>query len=100
LAGTRISRIATPTRPGTARRRPATPIRDQTGSKQSTANTHLVDAFDRGASILVGTTVDRVLVADGRAAGVSGTWTDPVTRRNASVMVLAPQVVVAAGSLE
>jgi choline dehydrogenase-like flavoprotein len=73
---------------------------DQTGSKQSTANTYLVDAFERGASILVGTTVDRVLLEDGRAAGVTGTWADPTTGRTASVTVRAPQVVVAAGTLE
>jgi choline dehydrogenase-like flavoprotein len=73
---------------------------DQTGSKQSTASTYLVDAFERGAAILVDTTVDRVLVEDGRAAGVSGTWTDPATGRTAGVTVRAPQVVVAAGTLE
>ncbi len=73
---------------------------DQTGSKQSTANTYLEDAFHAGASILVGTTVERVLVEDGRAAGVVGTWTDPASGRSAAVTVRAPRVVVAAGSLE
>jgi glycine/D-amino acid oxidase-like deaminating enzyme len=73
---------------------------DQTGSKQSTMLTYLLDAYERGAKILVDTTVDRVLVEDGRAAGVTGTWTDPATGRTASVTVNAPQVVVAAGALE
>ncbi len=73
---------------------------DQSGSKQSTAVTYLQDAYDLGASILVGTTVDKVLVEGGRAAGVVGTWTDPATGRTSAVTVKAPRVVVAAGSLE
>lgn len=73
---------------------------DQSGSKQSTLVTYLQDAYDAGASILVDTTVDRVLVEDGRAAGVVGAWTDRATGRTAAVTVRAPRVVVAAGSLE
>ena len=45
-------------------------------------------------------TVERVLVENGRAAGVEGMWSDPETGRTARVTVRAPQVVVAAGSLE
>lgn len=73
---------------------------DQTGSKQSTTVTYLQDAYDEGAAIIVDTTVDRVLVEDGRAAGVVGTWTDRATGRTAAVTVRAPRVVVAGGSLE
>ena len=73
---------------------------DQSGSKQSTQRTYLQDAFDAGADIVVRCTVERVLVENGHAAGVEGTWTDPETGRTARVTVRAPQVVVAAGSLE
>jgi choline dehydrogenase-like flavoprotein len=73
---------------------------DQSGSKLSTQKTYLQDAFDEGADILVRCFVDRVLVENGRAAGVEGTWTDPETGRRARVTVRAPQVVVACGSLE
>jgi choline dehydrogenase-like flavoprotein len=73
---------------------------DQSGSKLSTQKTFLQDAFDAGADIVVRCFVERVLVENGRAAGVEGTWTDPETGRSARVTVRAPQVVVAAGSLE
>jgi choline dehydrogenase-like flavoprotein len=73
---------------------------DQSGSKLSTQKTYLQDAFDAGADIVVRCFVDRVLVENGRAAGVEGTWNDPDTGRTARVTVRAPQVVVACGSLE
>ncbi len=73
---------------------------DQSGSKLSTQRTYLQDAFDAGTDIVVRCTVDRVLVENGRAMGVEGTWLDPQTGRSARVTVRAPQVVVAAGSLE
>ena len=73
---------------------------DQTGSKQSTVRTYLQDAADHGAGIIVGCSVDRVVVEGGRAAGVEATWTDPTTGEQRSVTVRAPQVVVAAGALE
>ena len=73
---------------------------DQSGSKQSTQRTYLQDAFDAGADIVVRCNVDRVLVENGHATGVEGTWLDPETGRSARVTVRAPQVVVAAGSLE
>jgi choline dehydrogenase-like flavoprotein len=73
---------------------------DQSGSKLSTQKTFLQDAFDAGADIVVRCFVERVLVEDGRAAGIEGTWTDPETGRSARVTVRAPQVVIAAGSLE
>jgi choline dehydrogenase-like flavoprotein len=73
---------------------------DQSGSKLSTQRTYLQDAFDAGADIVVRCTVERVLVENGRAAGVEGTFADPETGRTARVTVRAPRVVVAAGSLE
>jgi choline dehydrogenase-like flavoprotein len=73
---------------------------DQSGSKQSTTRTYLRDAADAGADILVRTTASRVLVENGRAAGVEGRYEDPVTGRAANVVVRAPEVVVACGALE
>src|SRR3954462_9262623 len=79
---------------------------DRSGAKRSTVRTYLQDAHDAGARIVAGCTVDRVLVgADGRAAGVTGTWTQPPGRDDAAraparVEVRAPRVVVAAGALE
>jgi choline dehydrogenase-like flavoprotein len=73
---------------------------DQSGSKLSTQKTFLQDAFDRGADIIVRCFVDRILLENGAAAGVEGTWADPETGRSARVTVRAPQVVVACGALE
>jgi choline dehydrogenase-like flavoprotein len=73
---------------------------DQSGAKQSTLKTYLQDAADHDARILVRCAVTRVLVENGRAAGVEATWTDPATGATAEVLVKAPRVVVAAGSLE
>jgi choline dehydrogenase-like flavoprotein len=73
---------------------------DQSGSKQSTMKTWLQDAADAGAEILVRCRASRVLVEDGRAAGVAATFVDPATGASAGVTVRAPRVVVAGGSLE
>jgi choline dehydrogenase-like flavoprotein len=73
---------------------------DQTGSKRSTAKTYLRDAADRGAELVTRCWAERVLVENGRAAGVEATWSDPQTGRAARVTVRAPQVVVACGALE
>jgi choline dehydrogenase-like flavoprotein len=73
---------------------------DQSGSKQSTMKTFLQDAFDAGAQIVVRCRGDRVLVQDGRAAGVQATYTDPVTGATSQVTIRSPRVVVACGSLE
>ena len=54
---------------------------DQSGSKLSTQRTYLQDAFDAGADIVVRCTVERVLVENGRAAGVEGIM--PTRRRGA-----------------
>ena len=73
---------------------------DQSGSKQSTQKTYLQDAVAADADVVVRCTIERVLTENGKAAGVEGTWADPETGRSARVVVRAPQVVVAAGSLE
>jgi choline dehydrogenase-like flavoprotein len=49
---------------------------DQSGAKQSTMLTYLQDAADHGAEILVGCSVQRVLVEQGRAAGVQAACPD------------------------
>ncbi len=72
---------------------------DQTGSKLGTMKTYLQDAADAGAQFVVNCRVDRVLVEDGRAAGVEGTYID-ADGNQAAVIVRAPTVVVACGSLE
>ena len=72
---------------------------DQSGSKQSADRTWLADAQSHGAKLLTHARVSRVLVEDGRAAGVEAEWLTP-DGRGASVTVRAPRVVVAAGSME
>jgi len=74
---------------------------DQSGAKQSTAKTYLVDAQANGAEILVGARAERVLVEDGRAAGVEASWAgaDPA-QAPVRLTVRAPVVVVACGSIE
>lgn len=74
---------------------------DQSDAKQGTMRTYLQDAADAGAQVVVGAWAERVIVENGRAAGVEATWsdrTDPT--RHARLTVRAPNVVVAAGSLE
>ena len=74
---------------------------DQSGAKQSTVKTYLQDAVDHGADVVVHAWVDKVLVEDGRAAGVEARWSHPEDlSRHARFTVRAPQVVVAAGALE
>jgi len=68
---------------------------DRSAAKLSTAKTYLTDAVRHGAEVVCQTFVERVLVEDGRAAGVEGRHAT-----GARVVVRAPQVVVAAGSLE
>ena len=69
---------------------------DQSGAKLGTLKTYLQDAADAGAQFVVNCRVDRVLVENGRAAGVEGTYTDE-DGRVAPVIVRAPTVVVAGG---
>jgi acyl-CoA reductase-like NAD-dependent aldehyde dehydrogenase/choline dehydrogenase-like flavoprotein len=72
---------------------------DQSGSKRSTAKTYLADAAARGADFLVHCRVERIIVENGRAAGVEAIYLDP-DGRTAAVTVKAPTVVVACGSIE
>ncbi|MCB0871574.1 MAG: FAD-dependent oxidoreductase, partial [Solirubrobacterales bacterium] len=67
---------------------------DQSGAKQSTMKTFLQDAADNGAGIVVGCQAEKVLVEDGRAAGVEATI------EGGRITVRAPRVVVAGGALE
>ncbi|HSE19895.1 MAG TPA: GMC family oxidoreductase [Pyrinomonadaceae bacterium] len=72
---------------------------DQTGGKQTARRTFLLDAYRNGAQIIVHCRADRILVEQGRAAGVQAAYSDPQGHR-AKVTVRAPQVVAAGGSLE
>jgi choline dehydrogenase-like flavoprotein len=72
---------------------------DQSGSKLGTLKTYLQDASDRGADVIPNCRVERVLTEGGRAAGVEGTYLDADGAR-ARVVVRAPQVAVACGSIE
>jgi acyl-CoA reductase-like NAD-dependent aldehyde dehydrogenase/choline dehydrogenase-like flavoprotein len=72
---------------------------DVTGSKFSTQKTYLADAHRRGADLVVNCRAERILVENGRAAGVEGTYVGP-DGATARVMVRAPQIVVACGSIE
>ena len=73
---------------------------DQTGAKQGTMRTYLQDASDAGAKLLPNVWVDRILTENGAAVGVEATYTDPQTRETFRVVIHAPSVVAAAGSLE
>ena len=74
---------------------------DLSGAKQSTDRTYLLDAVAHGAQIIVGAFAERVLVENGRAAGVEALWSDRGgSGATARVTVRAPRVVVAAGALE
>jgi choline dehydrogenase-like flavoprotein len=72
---------------------------DVTGAKLGTLKTYLQDAADAGARFVVDCRVERVLLENGRAAGVEGTYRDE-EGRTASVVVRAQTVVLAAGALD
>ena len=71
----------------------------QQGCKLSAMKTWLQDASDAGARCVVGCHADRILVEDGRAAGVACTVTG-ADGSTTSLTVEAPTVVVAGGSIE
>ena len=73
---------------------------DPSGSKQTGEKTFLRDAFENGADILVRTRAQRILVENGRAAGVEGVYTGEDGTEAKRVVVRAPNVVVACGALE
>jgi choline dehydrogenase-like flavoprotein/heme-degrading monooxygenase HmoA len=72
---------------------------DQSGGKQTARRTYLLDACRNGARVMANCRADRILVEQGRAAGVEATYSDSQGRK-AKITVRAPQVVVACGSLE
>jgi choline dehydrogenase-like flavoprotein len=71
----------------------------QKGCKQSTMKTFLQDAADAGTRFVVGCHAERILVRDGRAAGVEATVTGE-DGSTTTLVVDAPTVVVACGSIE
>jgi choline dehydrogenase-like flavoprotein len=73
---------------------------DQSGAKRSTVKTYLQDAVDHDAVLVTRCWATRVRTENGRACGVEAVWTDPDSGRSAELVVSAPQVVVACGSLE
>jgi choline dehydrogenase-like flavoprotein len=72
----------------------------QFGRKQSTLLTFLRDAGDRGARFIVRCQVDRVLIEAGRAVGVEGWALDETASERRKVVIHAPVVIVAGGSVE
>lgn len=69
------------------------------GRKQSVDRSYLRDAVARGAEIFTCSEVDRLLIENGAAAGVSGFVTDPRGQRAIRrFTVRAPRVVLSAGA--
>ncbi len=73
---------------------------DRSGGKRDMRHTYLRDLVDAGGKVIVGCSAKRVLVENGRAAGVEATYTDPATGATRELTIKAPRVVVAGGSLE
>lgn len=73
---------------------------DRSGAKLDVRRTYLRDAVDAGARVIVRCRAERVLTANGRAAGVAAVFSHPDTGVATPVEVRAPSVVVACGSLE
>jgi choline dehydrogenase-like flavoprotein len=72
---------------------------DRTGAKQGTLRTYLVDAAAKDARVFIRTTATRILVRDGRAAGVQARFT--AEDGTATTFTIdADTVVVACGALE
>jgi choline dehydrogenase-like flavoprotein len=71
----------------------------QKGCKRSALKTWLQDASDAGAQAVVGCHADRILVEDGRAAGVECTVTG-ADGATTALTVEATDVIVACGSIE
>jgi choline dehydrogenase-like flavoprotein len=69
------------------------------GCKQSTLKTYLQDAYDHGARIIVRCSAEKVLIENGRAAGVQATAIDTETGQTHRVTVRARAVIVAAGAV-
>lgn len=73
---------------------------DRSGAKMDVRRTYLRDAVQAGARVIANCAAQRILVEDGRAAGVEATYTDPQTGTRSAVTIKAARVVVACGSLE
>jgi acyl-CoA reductase-like NAD-dependent aldehyde dehydrogenase/choline dehydrogenase-like flavoprotein len=77
---------------------------DQSGSKLSTQRTYLADAQEHDADLLANCRAERIVLEGGRAAGVEARWIEPgqaaANGSGARVLVRAPVVVVAGGSIE
>jgi choline dehydrogenase-like flavoprotein len=73
---------------------------EQSGAKMSGDRTFLLDAARAGADFIVRCRAQRVLVEDGRAAGVEAVYTGDDGTEQRRVIVRAPRVVVACGALE
>jgi choline dehydrogenase-like flavoprotein len=72
---------------------------DRTGAKQGTLRTYLVDAAAKDARVFIRTTATRILVRDGRAAGVEARHTAE-DGSTTTFTIDAGTVVVAGGALE
>ena len=70
------------------------------GRKRTALLTFLQDAHDRGARIISGCRVERVLVRQGRVAGVDAQVAGAQRGQEHRVVVMAPTVVVAGGGVE
>jgi choline dehydrogenase-like flavoprotein len=75
------------------------PFGCRAGAKQSGIRVHLARAFAAGARIVPDAHVERVLLEGGRVGGVEATVGGPDGTAALTVVVRAPQVVVAAGAL-
>lgn len=68
------------------------------GAKQSTLKTYLQDAYDRGTRIGVNVAVEKILIENGRAVGITGTALDH-DGKPIRLTVRAKAVVSSAGTL-
>jgi choline dehydrogenase-like flavoprotein len=68
---------------------------DQSGSKQGTLKTYLLDAYEHGAQFAVRCRANRILSEDGHTTGVEALFND-----GSRLTVRTPRVVVACGALE
>jgi len=72
---------------------------DQSGAKQTSRRTYLLDAYRNGARFIVNCRADRILTVDGHAVGVAASYLGPEGQTTA-INIRAAQVVVACGALE
>jgi len=70
----------------------------QSGAKQSTLRTYLLDAYQRRARIIVNCKVDHVIIEDGKAVGVRATVRQP-GEPAWTLIVRSTAVVAAAGAI-